>query len=90
MTDWPEYESYKIVRAARIVRVEERESASGSRRVNAIWIQPEEGAPEEVFEPTDPAMMDRAWAGGWAVLYPDGFKSVSPRLAFEQGYRRKS
>ena len=34
-------------------------------------------------------MAERAQIGDYAILYPDGFKSVSPRKAFEEGYTRK-
>jgi hypothetical protein len=32
-------------------------------------------------------MMDRVTVGDYAMLYPDGFRSVSPKKAFEEGYQ---
>ena len=89
MTDWPKYESHKIVQAAKITRIEEINSGSGIGilQVRIIWVRPD-GAPEEEFVPTEPAMVARAEVGGYAMLYPDGFKSISPAKAFEDGYTR--
>jgi len=46
------------------------------------------GARHERFDPTEPAMARRAEVGGYAVVYEDGFKSISPKKAFEDGYTR--
>ena len=35
---------------------------------------------------TVPDMTARATMGDWAMVYPDGFKSISPAKAFEDGY----
>lgn len=89
MTEWPYYESHKVVQAAKIVRVEEIERNSGTTHVVAIWVKPSDDAPEERFQPTHQSMHDVARVGGWAMLYPDGFKSISPAKAFEEGYTRR-
>lgn len=90
MSDWPKYESHKIVQAAMIVRVERNHA--GGKIVQAIWARPvgaELGAaPAEQFEPSVPDMAEKAEVGGYAVLYSDGFKSISPKQAFEDGYTR--
>jgi hypothetical protein len=44
----------------------------------------------EAFHPTEPAMVGRAEVGGYAVVYEDGFRSVSPKAAFEAGNIRLS
>jgi len=82
MTDWPEYESHKIVQALPICRVDRRDDGKVF-----ITLRHEDGTKEE-FEPTVPAMADKAEVGGYAMLYPDGFKSISPAKAFEEGYTR--
>lgn len=87
MTDWPEYESHKVVRAAKIVWV--GLSAPGNAEI-VIAVEPEEGASREYFEPTVPAMKEKAEVGGYAMLYPDGFKSISPQKAFEEGYTKRT
>ncbi len=87
MTDWPEYESHKVVRAAKIVWVG-RSAPDGAEIV--ISVEPTDGAPREYFSPTFPDMAEKAEVGGYAVQYDDGFRSISPAKAFEEGYTRKS
>lgn len=84
MSDWPKYQSHKVVQAAKIVRLEYRgeDAASGVPRV---FVDPGDGVEQE-FWSFEPGMMQRAEIGGFAVLYPDGFKSISPAKAFEEGY----
>ncbi len=83
MTDWLEYVSHKVVRAARIVNV--GRSPGGAV---AIMVDPGTGT-AELFEPTMIQMADTAHVGDWAMLYPDGYKSVSPAKAFAEGYVRQ-
>lgn len=83
MTDWPTYESHKIVRALPICRVDR-----GDDGKIFVTLRHEDGTKEE-FEPTKSQMLDQAEVGGFAILYPDGFKSISPRKAFEEGYTHK-
>lgn len=91
MTDWPEYESHKVVRAAKIVGVEKNHG--GGRIVQKIWVRPAgaefDGCGIDEFWPTIGEMAEKAEIGGYAVLYPDGFKSISPEKAFDEGYTRK-
>jgi hypothetical protein len=75
MSDWPKYESHKIVQAMPITGVS---SLSGY-----VLVGPE----NEPFHPTEPAMAARAEVGGYAVIYEDGYKSISPKKAFEDGYK---
>lgn len=79
MTDWPKFVSHKVVQAAPIVHV----GPAGE-----ISVQPNEGA-TEMFDPTEPGMRGHAEVGGYAVIYEDGYKSVSPKKAFEDWYRRQ-
>lgn len=85
MTDWPEYESHKVVRAAKIVAIQTQDGD-----VTNLVVEPTEGAEHEYFMPTERVMAMRAKVGDRAMLYPDGFRSVSPAKAFEEGYIRKS
>lgn len=75
MKDWPKYESHKVVRAMPITEI----TSDGVVLV---------GDQYEPFQPTEPAMAKRAEVGGYAVVYADGFRSVSPKKAFEEGYKR--
>lgn len=75
MSDWPKYESHKVVQALPI---------TGITPAGVVLV----GAGHAPFHPTEPAMAARAEVGGYAVLYADGYKSVSPKKAFEDGYKR--
>ena len=82
MTDWPEYESHKVVRAAEIVAI----SYVHGKRV--LMVCADKGGAAEPFEPNLGNMP--AKVGDYAMLYPDGYKSISPAKAFEEGYTRKA
>jgi hypothetical protein len=75
MSDWPRYVSHKEVRAMPI---------TGVTHTGTILV----GSRHTVFQPTEPAMAARAEVGGYAVIYSDGFRSISPKKAFEDGYTR--
>lgn len=78
MSDWPKYESHKVVQAMPI---------TGITPDGVVLV----GARHEPFYPTEPGMAARAEIGGYAVIYEgDGFRSISPKKAFEEGYKRKS
>jgi hypothetical protein len=82
MSNWPKYESHKVVQALPICRVDKRDDG-------AIFITVRhEDDTKEMFEPTVPGMAGKAEVGGYAMLYPDGFKSISPQKQFEEGYTR--
>lgn len=83
MSEWPKYESHKVVQAARIVSVAMHHD--GSR---TIFVRAEGDELAERFEPSVPAMAEKAEVGGFAVVYPDGFKSISPERAFIEGYTK--
>jgi hypothetical protein len=87
--EWPKYESHKIVQAAVIVWVGKSAPDGTDGDETLISVEPHgQAGPRIYFEPTEPAMAARAEVGGYAVIYEDGFKSVSPKLAFEAGYTR--
>lgn len=82
MKDWPEYQSHKVVRAARIVWIQR----NALNEVVDMRVRPEGATDQESFMPTEQSMANRARLDDWAMLYPDGFKSVSPAKAFSEGY----
>lgn len=82
MSDWPEYVSHKIVRAAKIVSIVIH-PGNGDR---TIFVRPANAFETEQFKPNLTNMP--ANVGDWAMLYPDGYKSISPAKAFEDGYSR--
>lgn len=81
MSSWPKYQSHKVVQAAQIVGFDTRDTGG---RVCAM-VDPGTGV-LETFTPTVPDMLEKAEVGGWAMLYPDGFRSISPAKQFEDGY----
>ena len=80
MMELPSYKSHKIVYALKIkvVNVED----------GMIWIVPEDDRYAE-FQ-VDSAYYDKhkPQAGGYYVVYEDGYKSWSPAEAFENGYTK--
>jgi hypothetical protein len=71
MSNWQKYESHKVVIAGVITEITSDER---------LFVG------DELFEPTEPSMAKRASVGWYAVIYKDGFKSVSPWATFEEGY----
>lgn len=74
VTEWKVYESHKTVRAKRIVAA-----------VNGLLFVDGLRGPVSFF-PTEPKMALRGNVGDYAVVYADGYKSVSPAKAFDEGY----
>ena len=77
MSDWPKYESHKIVQAMKIVSYKYDDQGTMTAAVT------EDGAE---FVPALIDMANRSSPGDYAVIYADGYKSVSPAKAFEEGY----
>jgi hypothetical protein len=80
MSEWQKYRSHKVVEAAPICEIVD---AGGTL---SILVKPYGDDTVERFVPTEHGMIARAEVGGYAVRYPDGYKSVSPKEAFEEGY----
>lgn len=78
---WPKYRSHKVVQAAKIVAI--HDDGEGP---DFLWVDPGTSVLER-FVPTEVAMLGRAQVGGFAVVYEDGFRSVSPKAPFEEGYQ---
>ncbi len=73
---WPRYQSHKVVRAAEIIGI--------VQDGKTLVVKP--GEDQEEISPTEPGMWRRAKLGDYAVVYDDGYTSVSPRGAFQDGY----
>ena len=81
MTPWTKYRSHKVIEAAPICEIVEHGGTL------SILVKPHgDDGPIERFVPTEEAIILRAQIGGYAVRYPDGYKSISPKAAFEEGY----
>lgn len=79
MVEWPEYETRKRVRAAKILAIR----LPGDTLPSEILVQAFEGAVIEGFLPSEPAMIGRVDIGDYAIVYPDGFRSVNTKANFE-------
>lgn len=81
MNHWPKYQSNKIVQAAKIVSFD----WCGSGRRICARIDP--GNDDiDIFQPSETVVLDKASVGDYAVIYADGYKSISPAATFEDGY----
>lgn len=81
MSDWPKYISHKIVSAAPIVGMK-----AGTVDTPACLLVSLPDGSTESFIPTETAMLLHAGPGDYAMRYHDGFRSVCPKKAFEDGY----
>ena len=86
--------SHKKVRAAKIVAiVGDTAALDPHHHKMLLLVEPAPGVQEE-FEPTRPDLKHAAEVGGYAVIYapdekyPEGYRSISPAKAFEEGYTR--
>jgi hypothetical protein len=77
----PRYKSHKIVHALKIRRIEPNDGTGGA---TLHWYLDAIYGPLEV----DNLFMAKhnPSAGGYYVIYPDGYQSWSPAQAFEEGY----
>ena len=80
----PNFKSHKVVRAARILGIENPPGVSDSP-----YLRLDSGNTEpSFFVPVDQEYLDRhkPQVGGYFVVYDDGYRSWSPAKAFEEGY----
>lgn len=85
--EMPRYRSHKEVWALKIKSIEVDGSAPRGAAGSAIITPEEPGyAPFRVDE--EYCRKHNPQAGGYYVVYPDGYKSWSPSKAFEEGYTR--
>lgn len=84
----PKYNCYKQVSALRIKEI--RQAPADQEAVNPggdwILIPYEEGYPPVVVGHYNYYEKHRPEVGGYYVVYADGYKSYSPKQAFEEGY----
>lgn len=82
--EMPRYKCHKEVWALKIkdVKVQTNDEGGG------WWITPEESGYARFAVPHDWVMKHDPKAGGYYVVYKDGYKSFSPADAFEDGYTR--
>lgn len=90
--EMPKYQSHKQVWALKIAKIEclpnpDDSGNSAAASYGAVIIPDDENyAPFEVD--AEYMMKHKPLAGGYYVVYSDGYKSWSPAEAFESGYKR--
>lgn len=77
--EMPKYKCHKEVWALKIAVVDQLEQ--GGARL--VWLDPKW---EPITVDADYVSRHAPQAGGYYVVYADGYKSYSPADAFEQGY----
>jgi hypothetical protein len=82
---WAQYASRKVICAAPIIGVVH--DCTGG--IAYALVDVGDGNREQ-FRASHNDMMQTASMGKWAIIYPDGFRSISPADAFEDGYVRIS
>jgi hypothetical protein len=83
----PKYKSYKEVWALKIKRIVYNQKLENGYPISATITPEEEGyAPFEVAK--EYVRKHEPQAGGYYVVYKDGYESWSPAEAFETGYTR--
>lgn len=86
--EMPRYKSHKEVRALKIRHVEYDKAPEGQDRsawLRLTFVEPQYAPikiPPEMFARYEPVV------GDYYVVYEDGYRSISPAKAFEEGYTR--
>lgn len=87
---WRHYVSHKRVEAARIARIEKGVATHMDRErpITRLEFGPDADRVVDFMADPDPALFSRhiPQVGDYLVRYPDGYLSISPRKAFEEGY----
>lgn len=83
VAELPRYKSHKEIRALKIKKVRTAEGALGF-----LELVPEDARFVPFLVSAGWAEQHKAEAGGYFVLYKDGYTSFSPAAAFEEGYTR--
>jgi hypothetical protein len=79
----PQYQSHKKVHAFKILAVSYEETPDG---ISLVCIVPTDPNLSPVYIDYDWYYKHRPQAGGYYVVYEDGYTSYSPAEAFENGY----
>jgi hypothetical protein len=82
----PKYKCHKEVWALKIKAINILQVAETQREVYTLHPEDERFAPFEVTP--EFIRTHNAHAGGYFVVYKDGYRSFSPASAFEEGYTK--
>lgn len=85
--EMPKYKCHKEVWALKIKEIQEPDKLKGHSPFGQILVFEDDlYAPLQVSE--EYLVKHQPHAGGYYVVYKDGYKSFSPAEAFEEGYSR--
>lgn len=91
-TEMPRYQCQKKVWALKIKELKAHQNPDSSGRSAAAsygaTITPAEDGYAPFDVPAEYVMRHKPEAGGYYVVYDDGYKSYSPAKAFEEGYSK--
>ena len=87
-TEMPRYQSHKIVHALKVAEVRRRPRTDDEESDGAWMILPSEEGYLPIIVSDEYMTKHNPQAGGYYVVYADGYKSWSPAEAFEEGYTR--
>ena len=91
MAEMPRYKCHKEVRALKIARIEfdhDKARAENRETDGSATITPAEGGYTPFKVDANYVHKHKPQAGGYYVVYKDGYRSWSPAEAFEDGYTR--
>jgi hypothetical protein len=88
--EMPRYKCHKEVWALKILRVEHDYESRGANEETdgTAKLLPAEAGYGAIKVDADFVSKHKPFAGGYYVVYSDGYKSFSPSAAFEQGYTK--
>lgn len=84
----PQYQCHKKVWALKIKDIERFEEGTSAALAGAACIVPEDVGYAPFFVQQGYVDKHNPQAGGYYVVYDDGYQSWSPAKAFEEGYTR--
>lgn len=87
-TEMPRYKCHKEVHALKVLAVNEPEIAEQDERDGSKFIVPVEPRFASIHVGHEFVRKHNPQAGGYYVVYEDGYTSFSPAKAFEDGYKR--
>jgi|HubBroStandDraft_6_1064221.scaffolds.fasta_scaffold669086_2 hypothetical protein len=88
-SEMPRYRCHKEVWALKIASIQtdsERAETENRETDGGAWIAPVEHGYAIFHVPHEFVQKHKPKAGGWYVVYADGYRSFSPAQAFEEGY----
>ncbi len=90
--EMPKYKCHKIVHALKITNVKEDDppEPGDTRGAARLFFLDVDNAPIYAPISVDPEFMAKhdPQPGEYLVVYKDGYRSISPAVAFEEGYTR--